>query len=259
MCSAPTICPRALVSSFSSISYGLANMGEGKWGKLSFTRENVRGTLKSTRQWHPTPVLWPGKSHGRRSLVGCSPWVDWATSLSLFTFMHWEGNDNPLQCSYLENPRDSGAWWAAIYGVAESRTWLKRLSSSRSTSDLSPISLSTNLLMVCVFIWDRWALSHGHTSRQETHKTFENIFNLTPVPFLQYPQEMWQTCRSPFFTHLIPNSKSVEANGIFHCSLRPHTSRWDDLCLFPISTPLVSPNSEILGACLKPSKHPSGE
>ena len=42
-----------------------------------------------------------------------------------------EGNGNPLQCSCLENPRDGGAWWAAIYGVAQSRTWLKRLSSSR--------------------------------------------------------------------------------------------------------------------------------
>ena len=43
-----------------------------------------------------------------------------------------EGNGNPLQCSCLENPRDRGAWWAAIYGVAQSRTQLKRLSSSSS-------------------------------------------------------------------------------------------------------------------------------
>ena len=43
-----------------------------------------------------------------------------------------EGNGNPLQCSCLENPRDRGAWWAAIYGVAESQTRLKRLSSSSS-------------------------------------------------------------------------------------------------------------------------------
>ena len=42
-----------------------------------------------------------------------------------------QGNGNPLQCSCLENPRDGGAWWAAIYGVAQSRTWLRRLSSSR--------------------------------------------------------------------------------------------------------------------------------
>ena len=48
-----------------------------------------------------------------------------------------EGNGNPLQCSCLENPRDGGAWWAAVYGVAQSRTRLKRLSSSSSSSGLS--------------------------------------------------------------------------------------------------------------------------
>ena len=52
------------------------------------------------------------------------------TSLSLFTFIIGEGNGNPLQCSCLENPRDWGAWWAAVYGVAQSRPQLKRLSSS---------------------------------------------------------------------------------------------------------------------------------
>ena len=50
-----------------------------------------------------------------------------------------EGNGNPLQCSCLENPRDGVAWWAAVYGVAQSRTRLKRLSSSNSTGDLSLI------------------------------------------------------------------------------------------------------------------------
>ena len=45
-----------------------------------------------------------------------------------------EGSGNPLQCSCLENPRDRGAWWAAVYGVAQSRTRLKRLSSSSSSS-----------------------------------------------------------------------------------------------------------------------------
>ena len=55
---------------------------------------------------------------------------DWATSLSLFTFMHWRGKWQPLQCSSLENPRDRGAWWAAVYGVAQSRTRLKQLSRS---------------------------------------------------------------------------------------------------------------------------------
>ena len=90
------------------------------------------------RQWHPTPVLLPGKSHGQRSLVGCSPWgreESDTTERLHFLFSPsciGEGNDNPLQYSYLENPKDGGAWWAAVYGVAQSRTRLKRLSSSSS-------------------------------------------------------------------------------------------------------------------------------
>ena len=90
------------------------------------------------RQWHPTPVLLPGKSHGWRSLVGCSPWgceeLD-ATEQLPFHFSLsciGEGNGNPLQCSRLENLRDGGAWWAAVHGVTQSRTWLKWLSSSNS-------------------------------------------------------------------------------------------------------------------------------
>ena len=90
------------------------------------------------RQWHPTPVLLPGKSHGQRSLVGCSPWGRWELDTTERLHFHFplscigEGNGNPLQCSCLENPRDGGAWWAAIYGVAQGRTRLKRLSSSSS-------------------------------------------------------------------------------------------------------------------------------
>ena len=81
------------------------------------------------RQWHPTPVLLPGKSHGWRSLVACSPWgrkeSDTTERLHFSLSCIGEGNGNPLLCSCLENPRDRGAWWAAIYGVAESRTRLK--------------------------------------------------------------------------------------------------------------------------------------
>ena len=94
------------------------------------------------RQWHPTPVLLPGKSHGRRSLVGCSPWGREESDTTERLHFHFslsctgEGNGNPLQCSYLENPRDRGALWAAVYGVAQSQTLLKRLSSSRSSKTL---------------------------------------------------------------------------------------------------------------------------
>ena len=95
------------------------------------------------RQWHPTPVLLPGKSHGRRGLVGCSPWGRWESDTTERLYFHsslsyiGEGNGNPLQCSCLENLRDGGAWWAAIYGVAQSRTQLKRLGSSSSKSKVS--------------------------------------------------------------------------------------------------------------------------
>ena len=94
------------------------------------------------RQWHPTPILLPGKSHGRRSLVGCSPWAHEESDTTKRPHFHFSlsciggGNSNPLQCSCLENPRDGGACWAAIYGVAQSRTRLKRLSSSSSNKDL---------------------------------------------------------------------------------------------------------------------------
>ena len=92
--------------------------------------------LFQRRRWHPTPVLLPGKSHGWRSLVGCSPWGHEESDTTEWLPFHFslscigEGNGNPLQCSCLENPRDGGACWAAFYGVAQSRTWLKRLSSS---------------------------------------------------------------------------------------------------------------------------------
>ena len=88
------------------------------------------------RQWHLTPVLLPGKSHARRSLVGCSPWGCWGSDMTERLHFHFSlsciggGNGNPLHCSCLESPRDGGAWWAAICGVAQSWTWLKWLSSS---------------------------------------------------------------------------------------------------------------------------------
>ena len=90
------------------------------------------------RQWHPTPVLLPGNSRGWRSLVGYSPWGREESNTTEWLHFHFslscigEGNCNPLQCSCLENPRDGGAWWAAIHWVAQSRTRLKWLSSNLS-------------------------------------------------------------------------------------------------------------------------------
>ena len=102
------------------------------------------------RQWHPTPALLPGKSRGQRSLVGCSPWGHKESDTTERLHFHFslsctgEGTGNPLQCSCLENPRVRGAGWAAVHGVAQSWTRLKRLSSSSSSStvqgDLSSLT-----------------------------------------------------------------------------------------------------------------------
>ena len=90
------------------------------------------------RQWHPTPVLLPGKSHGWRNLEGWSPWGCWGLDTTERLHFHFslsyigEGNGNPLQCSRLGNPEDGGALWAAVYGVAQSQTRLKWLSSNNT-------------------------------------------------------------------------------------------------------------------------------
>ena len=109
----------------------------GKW--ICWNYLEVPSVFIWRRQWHPTPVLLPGKSHGWRSLVGRSPWSHWELDMTEWVHFHFslsrigEGNGSPLQRSCLENPRDGGAWWAAVYGVAQSQTGLKWLSSSGSS------------------------------------------------------------------------------------------------------------------------------
>ena len=117
-----------------------AGYGEKLNGRRYQVSSDQCGTnlLSRRRQWHPTPVLLPGISHGRRSLVGCNPWGRKESHTTERLHFHFslscigEGNGNSLQCSCLENPWDGGAWWAAVYAVAQSRTRLKRLSSSSS-------------------------------------------------------------------------------------------------------------------------------
>ena len=104
------------------------------------------------RQWHPTPVLLPGKSHGRRSLEGCNPWGRWGSDMTERLHFHFslscigEGNGNSLQCSCQENPRDRGALWAAVYGVTQSRTWLMWLRSLAAAA-------ASKILRVTILAW----------------------------------------------------------------------------------------------------------
>ena len=106
----------------------------------------------STPAWKIPWTEEPGRLQSMGSLrVG----HDWATSLSLFTFLHWRRKWQPTQCSCLENPRDGEAWWAAVYGVAQSRTWLKRLSSSSFMNiEIYRLGLPVGLhfLRVCVCV-----------------------------------------------------------------------------------------------------------
>ena len=115
------------------VRVGTGGKAEGRDKKMVTTLKNSKRRLWR-RHWHPAPVPLPGKSHGRRSLVGCSSWGREESDTTKRLHFHFslscfgEGNGNPLQCSCLENPRDGGAWWAAVSGVTHSLTGLKRLS-----------------------------------------------------------------------------------------------------------------------------------
>ena len=134
------------------------------------------------RQWHPTPVLLPRKSHGRRSLVGYSPWgleesdtterLPFHFSLSCIA----EGIGSSLQCSCLENPRDGGAWWTAIYGVAQSQTQLKWLSSSSKEGNGNSLQYSCLENPVDIGAW--WAAVHGVTQSWTRLSNFTFTFHL---------------------------------------------------------------------------------
>ena len=98
-----------------------------------FSREG-NGTHSSTLAWK---ILWTEEPGRQQSMGSLRVGHNWATSLHFSLSCIGEGNSNPLQCSCLENPRDGGPWWAAIYGVAQSQTRLKWLSSSSSSNVFS--------------------------------------------------------------------------------------------------------------------------
>ena len=125
------------------------------------------------RQWHPTPVLLPGKipwmeePGGLQSMGLLRIGHNWATSLSLFTFMHWR---RKWQSTPMFLPGESqgwGAWWAAVYGVAQSRTWLKRLSSSSmgigGNGALAHVKRKEQvvrfIIFICLFPWGCFLVS----------------------------------------------------------------------------------------------------
>ena len=149
--------------------------------------------------WHLTPVLLLGKSHGQRSLVSRSPWGCWELDTTQWLHFHFslscigEENGNPSQCSCLENPRNGGACWAAVYGVAQSRTRLKQLSSSSSSSRglivififFSKIKMVHFLaLMFCrTFFKDQMLRLTKTLCKQQGFSRMSNIKSLKMEPF----------------------------------------------------------------------------
>ena len=108
----------------------------------------------STLDWK---IPWTEEPGGLQSIGSLRVGHDWATSFSCIG----EGNGNPLWCSCLENPRDGAAWWAAVYGVAQSRTWLKRLSSSsrvlKMLTRILEVAILWRILRACCVEKDRRA------------------------------------------------------------------------------------------------------
>ena len=165
-----------------------------------------------------TPLQYSclGKSPGRRSVESCSPWGCWGSDTIERLHFHFslscigEGNGNPLQCSCLENPRDWGAWWAAVSGVAQNRTRLKRLSSSSSSSSIiwnvthTPKKqqlevITFQVLVFCLFEWpkplfqkdlsfqwscfsfDCWCFPLSLTTGHESSKRLQIQYSLLPL------------------------------------------------------------------------------
>ena len=85
-------------------------------------------THSSSLAWK---ISWKEEPGGLQSMVWLRVRHDWETSLYFSLSCIGEGNGNPLQCSCLENPREGGAWWTAVCGVAQSQTRLEQLSSSK--------------------------------------------------------------------------------------------------------------------------------
>ena len=126
------------------------------------------------RQWHPTPALawkipWTEEPGRLQSMGSQRVGHDWATSLSLSCI--GEGNGNPLQCSCLENPKDGGAWWAAVYGVAQSWTWLMWLSSLAAYASKVMLKFSKS----------------GFNSTWTVNKMFKLVLEKTEEPEIKLP------------------------------------------------------------------------
>ena len=159
----------------------MAKEHKGRWNK----RKNNNEAAYTGKDNINTPIALVKiiirlLNYGRRSLKGCSPWGCWGLDTTEQLPFHFslsctgEGNGNPLQRSCLENPRDGGAWWAAVYGVAQGQARLKRLRSS-SSSSVHRDKLDIRKLHRTDFNLLFWG---ANTSNVNNNNINNNIFNL---------------------------------------------------------------------------------
>ena len=145
----------------------------------------------STRVLKNPKIFQARKYHGWRSLEGCSPWDRWGSDTTEWLHFHFslscigEGNGNPLQYSCLENPRDGGAWWAVVYGVTQSPTRLKRLSSGSSSSCNLLLPMLLQWISVCVYIHIIYACTYVCIYIHYTHTHIHKDVSLSERKFLQ--------------------------------------------------------------------------
>ena len=151
-------------------------------------------------------------------------WLHFHFLLSCFG----EGNGNPLQCSCLENPRDREAWWAAVYGVAQSWTWLERLSSSssRGTQNSQPGILNWMTFWLCVilncfFSFKTW--TQGLTSWNHSDVL---VIRLNKVPYSEFQEQIFKTVilrgKILLFRNLFWEGYILLMVSLRSCNILPH-------------------------------------
>ena len=117
------------------------------WDRLVIGMEKAMAPHSSTPAWK---IPWTEEPEC------CSPWGHWGLDRTERLHFHFSlsciggGNGNPLQCSCLENPRDRRAWWASVYGVTQSRTRLKWLSSSSSSNWKQTHFETSKFIFICI-------------------------------------------------------------------------------------------------------------
>ena len=147
------------------------------------------------RKWQPTLVFLSRESCGRRSLVGCVHRVAQSQTRLKRLSIHaciGEGNDNPLQYSCLENPRDRGAWWAAVYGVAQSQTWLKRHSMHACIGEGNDNPLQYSCLENPRDCGAWWAAIYGVAQSQTRLKQLSSSSSKEKLPTCLVVSDSWQ-------------------------------------------------------------------